>query len=212
MHGGAALLSVPGSSEGQQIVIACAATVQQRARIVDVFRGRAALQFVDTPDDVLPVLRSRVEGIDVVILPVSEDSSAVERVVRQIAMQWPRIPILAYCDSPARCATSIRALTAAGVHEFVLAGVTDQGALFRNVLTAARRGCAAEWVMSRLSPQVPARLRRMVEAILSKPERVATVPALAAELGVHRKTLFNWCDRAKFLPPAELLAWARLAL
>jgi methylphosphotriester-DNA--protein-cysteine methyltransferase len=48
--------------------------------------------------------------------------------------------------------------------------------------------------------------------MLAHPERVTTVPALATELGVHRKTLFNWCERAEFLPPAELLAWVRLAL
>ncbi len=35
---------------------------------------------------------------------------------------------------------------------------------------------------------------------------------LAAALGVHRKTLFNHCRRARFLPPAELVAWARLAM
>src|SRR5262249_34089790 len=63
-----------------------------------------------------------------------------------------------------------------------------------------------------LRPVVPPQLHRLVEAILAHPDRVTTIPALASELGVHRKTLFNWCERAAFLPPAELLAWARLAL
>lgn len=212
MHRGAASPSVPEVPQPARVVLACASSVQQRVRIIDAFRGRAGLHFVERVDDVLRALRARIDAVDVVIVPVLEDGSAVERVVRQVAAQWPRVPLLAYCDAPARCATSIRTLTAAGVHQFVLAGVSDQGAVFRDVLAAARRGCAAEWVLSRLTPHVPPLLHRLVETALTKPERVTNIAALASELGVHRKTLFNWCERAGYLPPAELLAWARLAL
>jgi transcriptional regulator GlxA family with amidase domain len=41
---------------------------------------------------------------------------------------------------------------------------------------------------------------------------VTNVPTLATALRVHRKTLFNRCERAGFLSPAELVAWSRLAL
>lgn len=212
MSGGAALLTVPRIATDERVVVACPHTTTQRARLIDAFRGRATPRFVASPDDVLETLRSRIDAVDVVILPATENSADVERVVRVIAEQWPRVPILAYCDSPARCATSIRTLTAAGVHQFLFAGMSDSGIVFRDVLAAARRGCAADWIMTRLAPHVPARLRRFVEAVLSNPERVTTVPALAAELGVHRKTLFNWCENARFVPPGELIAWARLAL
>lgn len=212
MSGGAALLTVPRLSPNERAVVACLHSPQQRARLVDAFRGRATPRFVASPDDVLEVLRARLDDVDVVILPAVEDSADVERVVRVIAEQWPRIPLLAYCESPARCATSIRTLTAAGVHQFVFAGMTDSGVVFRDVLAAARRGCAADWVMTRLATHVPPRLQRFVEAVLSNPERVTTVPALATELRVHRKTLFNWCENARFVPPGELIGWARLAL
>lgn len=212
MSGGAALLTVPRLATNERVVVACPHTPQQRARLIDAFRARATLRFVSSPSEVLDALRAHVEVVDVVILPAIEDGADVERIVRVIAEQWPRVPILAYCDSPARCATSIRTLTAAGVHQFLFTGMTDSGIVFRDVIAAARRGCAADWVMTRLAPHVPPRLQRCAEAVLSNPERVTTVPALATELRVHRKTLFNWCENARFIPPGELIAWARLAL
>jgi AraC-like DNA-binding protein len=47
---------------------------------------------------------------------------------------------------------------------------------------------------------------------LARPDAIKTLPDLAAALGVHRKTLFNHCRKAGFLAPAELVAWARLAM
>lgn len=66
--------------------------------------------------------------------------------------------------------------------------------------------------MQQLAPLVPAALHPMVEATLAAPDLVTNVPMLAAVLRVHRKTLFNRCERAVFLAPGELVTWTRLAL
>jgi AraC-like DNA-binding protein len=70
----------------------------------------------------------------------------------------------------------------------------------------------AEVVMTALRPSVPAAIQPMVEAALLRPTCVTDVGALAEALGVHRKTLFNRCEHAAFVGPAELLTWTRLAL
>src|SRR5262249_18558138 len=88
----------------------------------------------------------------------------------------------------------------------------DHGVALRAVLDLARRQCGAEWVMTRLAPIVPSRLHPMLEATLARPDAIRAVPELAAALGVHRKTLFNHCRKASFPAPAELIAWARLAM
>jgi AraC-like DNA-binding protein len=215
MSGAAGLLRVPRAGEILGNVVACGLDQQQRARILDAFRGRVDVRFVDALTEIKALLRSTIEDVDVIVIPaVDRQGSAgtIERVVREIVVERPRVAIVAYCPPAARYSSDIRALAAAGVHEFVFAGIDDQGTTFRTILAKARRGCAADWVMQKLRPIVPARLHRLVEAILTHPDRVTTIPTLAAELGVHRKTLFNWCERAAFLPPAELLAWARLAL
>jgi AraC-like DNA-binding protein len=196
-------------------VVACGLDQQQRVRVIDAFRSRAALRFIDAIDDLTKELRATLDAVDVVIVPAVDrdgNAGATERIVRELVIDRPRVAIVAYCSPGARYSMQIRGLTAAGVHQFVFAGIDDHGATFREVLAAARRDCAAAWVMRQMSVIVPPPLHRFVEAILTHPDRVTTIPALASELGVHRKTLFNWCERAAFLPPAELLAWTRLAL
>ena len=215
MSGAAGLLRVPHPAEILGNVVACGLDQLQRARVLDAFRARVDIRFVDSVSEITAVLRSTVEVIDVVVLPAvdrQDSAGAVERAVREIVTERPRVAIVAYCPPGARFSSDIRALTAAGVHQFVFAGIDDQGTTFRTILSNARRGCAADWVMTQLRPIVPPRLHRLLESILAHPDRVTSIPTLAAELGVHRKTLFNWCERAAFLPPAELLAWARLAL
>lgn len=215
MASAAGLLSVQGAANRPPMVVACALNQQERARVIDAFRGRAALRFIESFDALLDGLRDEVSIVDVVILPAVDgrDGGAnAERVVRRLVVERPRIAIIAYCAPHGGYSSEIRALAAAGVHQFVFAGVDDHGAMFRNILALARQGCAAEWVMQQVGPIVPVQLHRMVEAILTNPSRATTLLELARALGVHRKTLFNWCDRVPFLPPAELLAWTRLAL
>jgi methylphosphotriester-DNA--protein-cysteine methyltransferase len=52
----------------------------------------------------------------------------------------------------------------------------------------------------------------MVETVLHAPDRITTIGLLADALGVHRRTLFNRCERAGKLQPTDVLGWARLAL
>jgi len=66
--------------------------------------------------------------------------------------------------------------------------------------------------MRQLAPIIPASLHPIVEAALADPAERTTIGQLANARGVHRKTLFNLCERARFLTPSELLTWCRLAL
>jgi AraC-like DNA-binding protein len=213
MRGEAGLHSVPTLAPGATSVVACETSPQQRARLIDSLRGRSRVQFVESFDQLLQCLRTSTETVDVVVLP-SRDTTGSDaiRTIRQIAVERPRVAIVGYCQAGSQYSTDIRALAAAGVHQFVFAGIDDTGVAFRAVLDAARRQCAAECVMEALGAVVPAVLHPMIEVALAKPHAVTSVPALADALGVHRKTLFNRCERADFLPPAELLTWARLAL
>jgi AraC-like DNA-binding protein len=122
------------------------------------------------------------------------------------------VALVAYCQRGSSHSVEIRSLAAAGVHQFVFEGDDDAGAAFRLVLEAAKRECAADCVMRRLAPVIPQALHRMTEAILTGPAAVTSIQALANELGVHRKTIFNRCSAAACISPAELLAWSRLAL
>ncbi len=194
-------------------VLACVQSPQYRARIVDALRNCADVRFVETLWELRALLRRTVTDVGTIIVSGHDaNGTPAAAVVREIAAARPSTAIIAYCQPGPPHNADLRALALAGVHQFLIAGVDDVGLALRAVLASARRHCAAEWVMRDLAPVVPASLHRIVEAILARPDEVTSIAALADALSVHRKTLFNRCERAGFVGPAELLAWCRLAL
>ena len=213
MRSEAGLPSVPSARGLLGTVAACAANPQQRARIIDALRNHADVCFADSFAELSRLLRGTIDAFDVVIVPPHDVAGTdAGRIVREIATERPRVAIVAYCQAGSQYSTDIRALAAAGVHQFVFNGIDDNGVAFRAVVAAARRACAAECVMQQLAPLISPPLHPFMEAVLGRPDAITTIVGVAGALGVHRKTLFNWCARAGVLPPAELLAWCRLAL
>ncbi len=213
MAGEAALLSVSAGRSRERIVVVCALSPRQRARVMDATRGRVSVRSVDTFDQLRLALGTFLDVVDCVVIP-PRDGTGVDAIaaVRQLIADWPRIAIIAYCQTGAPYPTDIRALASAGVHQFVFVGVDDDGIAFRAVLLAARQQCAAENVMQELGPVVPSTLHAIVEAALGRPDVITTVSSLAGSIGVTRGTVFNRCARAWSLKPEELLVWVRLAL
>jgi AraC-like DNA-binding protein len=188
-------------------------SAQQGARLSDALRDRAPFRVIDSFAELRRFLGSSIESIDVIVVGARDATGAdAAPVIRDIAPQRPRAAIVAYCQAGSQYSTDIRALAAAGVHQFVFLGIDDSPYLLRNVLDSARRESAAEWVLQQLASTVPAVLHPIVEAALFHPDRVTTVRALANAMSLSRNTLFNRCEEANYLSPAELLMWTRLAL
>ena len=194
-------------------VLVCAVEPSQRARLTDALRARANIVSVDLFSQLMRGLRGTVDHVDAVVLGVRDASGAdAAATVREIADERPRIAMVAYCQAGVQYSSDIRALAAAGVHQFVFAGIDDHGVTFRAVLAAAQRHCAAEFIARRITPLLPSALHSVAVATLARPDIITSVPALARVLGVHRKTLFNRCARAGLMSPAELMTWLRLAM
>jgi methylphosphotriester-DNA--protein-cysteine methyltransferase len=212
MRGEPSLLHVPRTAD-LPAVIACAVSFDQRVRIVDALRERASLRFLDSFRDLRESLRTAVDRIDAVVIP-ARDAGGTEAtaLVRDIARERPRTAIIAYLNAGADRSRDIRALAAAGVHQFLFAGIDDSRVTLRAIVNAARLQWAADWVMRQLARLVPAKLHPLIEMALAHPETITSVSALADAMGVRRRTLFNWCVRSSYLSPEELLVWARLAL
>lgn len=204
---------MPTTAAGFGTVVACALGTQQHARLYDAVAGRAMLHTVDRFDELAAWLRSFVGSVDLIALPGHDDTGTdTSRLIRHIVAERPRVAIVAFCQPGSQYSTDLRRLAAAGAHEFVFNGIHDTGFALRCILQQARRACAADCVMQQLAPFVPSALHPLVEQTLAHPDRVGSVDQLADALGIHRKTLFNRCERAAFLPPAEILCWVRLAL
>jgi len=194
-------------------VLACALNPRQQARLAAAVRDRVPLDALETFQALRDLLREPPHGVVVVVVAARDGhGESARRTVRELAGALPRAAIVVYCHESWRQDTDIRTLAASGVHQFVFAGMNDDVLALRSTLAAARRQCAAEHVMELLRPIIPATLHLVAEAALARADAITDVNLLAAALGVHRKTLFNMCRRARFLAPAELLAWVRLAL
>jgi len=213
MAGARALQRVAMGLFGGASVLACALDRLELARLSDALRGGAELTIAPSFAELRESLRSSTREVNAIVLPARDASGeSARRTIRDIAAERPRAAIVVYCQPGWQYDTDLRSLAAAGAHQFIFGGSNDTPADFRAVIKSAQSQCAAECVLQLLESCVPGPLHPVFEAAVSRPQQITDVLSLAAALGVHRKTLFNMCTRHHFVPPAELLAWARLVL
>ncbi len=207
-----ALHEVVVPAPGIPCVLSCVTDPHFRACLSDATRGRGSLRFVQTFGELITALRTSTIYTNAVVVP-PRDSTGREATsaVREIAAQFPRIAVIAYCRSGVENSADIRGLAIAGVHEFLFAG-EDSRLSIRAALDGAERECASELVMSVLARVLPPKVHPMAEACLARPGSVTNVEQLASATGLHRKTLYNHCVSAGAPPPAELVTWCRLGL
>jgi AraC-like DNA-binding protein len=126
--------------------------------------------------------------------------------------RYPTITVLGYCAADAHHATELRDLARAGVHELLFADVDDHPALLRAKLTRGEEARAAAAVLQEIEGLLPTVLASLVEYCVQYPRDSHEISRIACALGVHRKTLVNWCERAHVPPPSTLVTWVRLLL
>ena len=129
-----------------------------------------------------------------------------------LIQRFPAVPVLGYCSTGARHAADLRDLARAGVHELIFADVDDHPALLRAKLCRGEEACAATAVLRGIKGLLPPTLARVAEYCVYFPRDSHEISRIAAALGVHRKTLVNWCERAKLPPPSTVVTWVRLLL
>src|SRR5215207_8598247 len=118
-----------------------------------------------------------------------------------LIQRFPAVPVLGYCAAGARHASDLRDLARAGVHELVFADIDDHPALLRAKLTRGEEACAAASVLRGIRGLLPPTLMSVAEYCVEFPRDSHEITRIASALGVHRKTLVNWCERAGLPPP-----------
>ena len=124
----------------------------------------------------------------------------------------PFVPFLGYCGTGPHHAAHVQELVRAGVHDLVFANVDDHPALLRARVVGGEEACAASAVRSRLVGLVPPTLKHLIEYCVQYPRESHDVGSIAAALGVDRRTLANWCERAHVPSPRAIVTWVRLLL
>lgn len=185
----------------------------ERLRMATAVRGRARIHFAGSIDELLAELGRMVDLPDAVVVePRDCDGRPTARTVSQLVAAHPGLPIIGYCRAGYEHSRDIIDLGQAGAHELLFHGIDDSGVALRDVLTSASHAAAAEEVIREIGADVPPILQPLFEFCLAYPKRATSVQAVAQVLGVHRKTLVNYCAQAGLPPPGALIAWCRLLL
>ena len=193
-------------------VLAYALARQQHAYVADGLRHRGICRSVATEDEFLRALGGG-EGCDVVIIgPRDVEGRSTASLVERIARDWSGIGVVMFFPPRTAPDFSPRSFLLAGAHQLVYEGVNDTALTIAQAVENARRECSADVVFGAIQPLIPPLLQPWAHAVVSSPHRVTSVTTLAADQGVHRKTLVNRCARLGFLSPAALIAWCRLCV
>lgn len=209
---GVPLRSVTAPEE-TPVVLALIAGRLERLRIATAVRGHATPHFVGTAGELLAQLvQSASLPVALIVEPRDCDGRSTAALVRQLVTAHPALPIIGYCRAGYEHSRDILELGVAGAHELLFHGIDDSGVALRGVLNSASQACAAAQVLTAIAPDIPDSLLPMFEFCLAYPERATSVQTVAQVLGVHRKTLVNYCAQASLPPPGAVLAWCRLLL
>ena len=202
-----------GQSRAPELrVVGCALARQQQAFVVDGLKHRAACRFVADGEALLRELAAG-DACDVVMMgPREADGRSTLPLVEGLARDWSGVAVVMFFPPRSAPDFSPRLFLLAGAHQLVHEGVNDTALSVAQAVDNARRECSADAVFRAIRALVPVALHPWAHAVVSSPHRVTSVTALAADQGVHRKTLVNRCARVGFLPPAELIAWCRLCV
>jgi hypothetical protein len=192
-------------------VIGCIRDPLGRRRIETALRDSAVIEWCATFAALRTHLSVRVGPTDIAVFDRQDSTGAsADALARDLAKRHPGIGLVAYMPPP-ETDGELCLLGAAGVHDLLIPGRTDEGFRARTILLGVRRRGAADRVMLHMEPLVPDRLLDFVATVLASPD-VRGIAEVTARMGVHRQTPNAWCRRSAFLSAEELFSWSRVLL
>ena len=180
-----------------------------RARVQEALRGHGALEFCERSADVASAVRSG-DVTAVLVEPQDGGGASTIPLVASLRAGFPGVAVIAYCDHRNASSADILAMARAGVNELAFRGTDDVRIALTAVLTSAEHHSTATLVLGELGTALPAGIRPLVAYCLEHAGTPLSVERVAAELGVHRKTLVNRLTQAGFPAPSAVIGWCRL--
>lgn len=194
-------------------VIVCVNGRTAHARLREVLPPPTVVRTAGTVCQLEAMLQSAGERLRMVIVSPRDDADLpVAPAIRGFRQRRPNVAIVGYCRASHEESQDIIALASAGIHEIVFLDVTDWGNVLHQTFARARQSCGAARALDRLAPVIPTSLQPLIEYCLYFPHLSTSVPKVAAALGVHRKTLVNYTQRAGMPAPSILITWCRLII
>lgn len=201
------------NDSNERLVVALVVGRREELQLQEALRGTATLTTVSSNGDLTAALTTlgccRTSRALIVEARDRNGQPSIP-LIRRVRSEFPSVPVLGYCG-PDESGLLIE-LVQADVQAVVLRGLDDARIVLRRKFQEADETCAAGMVLSRILPYVPSSLHTLVEYVVRFPRAEHSVEALAAVLGVTRKTLLNHCLRAGAPPPSAIVSMCRLLL
>jgi AraC-like DNA-binding protein len=200
-------------SDDRPLIFGCVGSPVRRRKLESSLRDAAELRWFTTYVDLREALETQIKRVIVAVVDMEDAAGhSAHGFALTMSDEYPGIGIVVYRDARgADSKADVCMLGAAGVHDILFEGLTDEGYIARSiVLDACRRG-AAELVMTELRKALPDRLLPFADAAVRNPSK-GSIGKIAQHLNVHRQTPNSWCKKERYLRPEEVLVWCRLLL
>jgi len=199
-------------SDDTQLIFGCVASPLRRRKLESSLRDAAEIRWFNSFVDLREALETEIQRVIVAVVEMTDPTGAsAHGFARSLADLYPGIGVVVYRRMVADSEADVCQLGAAGVHDILLDGLTDEGFIARAIILDACRRGAADLVMQELKRFVPDRLIPFAEAVVRNPGK-GSIGAISQHLNVHRQTPNTWCKKERYLRPEELLVWCRLLL
>jgi AraC-like DNA-binding protein len=202
----------PPRSDDRQLIFGCVSSPLRRRKLESSLRDAADIRWFNSFVDLREALETEITRVIVAVVDMADPTGAAAHgFARTLTESHPGIGVVVYRQARNDSEADVCLLGAAGVHDILLEGLTDEGYLAKAiVLDACRRG-AADLVMQELKRILPERLFPFADATVRNPGK-GSIALIAQHLNVHRQTPNTWCKKERYLRPEELLVWCRLLL
>jgi AraC-like DNA-binding protein len=184
----------------------------RRRKLESSLREAAIIRWFNSFVDLREALETEIQRVIVAVVDMTDPTGAsAHGFARSLADHYPGIGVVVYRRMVADSEADVCQLGAAGVHDILLDGLTDEGYIARTILLDACRRGAADLVMQELKKVLPERLAPFADAAVRNPAK-SSIGSISQHLNVHRQTPNFWCKKERYLRPEELLVWCRLLL
>jgi len=204
--------TAPVGSDDSQLIFGCVESPLRRRKLESSLRDAAVIRWFNSYVDLREALEIEIQRVIVAVVEMTDPTGAsAHGFARSLADHYPGIGVVVYRRMVAESEADVCQLGAAGVHDILVDGLTDEGYIARTIILDACRRGAADLVMQEIRKVLPERLLPFAEAVVRNPGK-DSIALIAQHLNVHRQTPNFWCKKERYLRPEELLIWCRMML
>ena len=180
------------------------------ARVLEAARGVASVWVAPTLDEVTRAIGTHADIAATVVYLTPARLPEALRGIEALRQSAPEHPVIGYADPRALSARFILDTGRAQLTDLVLLDLDDSRAVLRRVLEQAQQAGTCQRLAALAAEGQPREVRTVLEFIFRHLREPLDVLAIAAGLGMTRRTLYHRLDAVGSPGPRELVSWCRV--